>query len=582
MLRFLRVLAALTFAAALWGEVRIFPLKDVHPGLRGVGKTVFSGDRIQEFQVEILGVLENVGPKQSVILARLSGGPLDSAGVMQGMSGSPVYIDGRLLGAVAMAFPFSKEPVAGIRPIAEMLEGAPPPVRHRAAGSALPYRSLAPAASYQLGDTRLADIATPVSFGGFTRTTLEHFAGELRSLGFEPRQGMSSGGGPTRFGNPALLQPGAMISVQLLAGDLNAGADGTITHVDGKRVYAFGHRFLAAGGTDLPFARAEVLTILPNLSSSFKISASREWMGSIVEDRNACIAGELGRRANMVPLSVSVGHSSGSKPSDYRMEVVSDRFLTPFLLQMAVYSAIDATERSIGQSTFSLRGRIEFQGVADAVRLDNMYAGDFAVPAQAAIGAAVPLAYAMQSGFDELQVKNIALTLDSWDDKRQFQIDQVWTSQPAIRPGESIELSVLLAGQKGAESTHKITWRAPIGITPGPVFFTVADGSTTNITEYQQFLTSAPKSAAQVVGFLNGLHGNTRAYVRVWRTEPAYQVQGEDFPSPPASLSMILAKSQPGVIAAPLARTSKIAEMQIDAGAQVITGSKTIQIEIKE
>ena len=168
-------------------------------GQRGIGKTIFSGNKIEEFQVEILGVLDNVGPKQSVILARLSGGPLDKTGVMQGMSGSPVYIDGRLLGAVALAFNFAKEPIAGIRPIEEMLAvGAQP-----AAETAGRQRASAPKRENSTSRLRqlvsnpaasLIEIATPVSFSGFTAGTLEHFAPQLKKLGLEPRQGVSSGG----------------------------------------------------------------------------------------------------------------------------------------------------------------------------------------------------------------------------------------------------------------------------------------------------------------------------------------------------------------------------------------------------
>lgn len=575
-------MAGVCLAAALWGAPATFPIKDVRAGQRGTGKTVFSGNRVEEFQFEVLGVLDNIGPKQSLILARLSGGPLAETGVMQGMSGSPVYLEGKLLGAVAMAFPFAKEPIAGIRPIEEMLASANASVSRRIpVPGALPHKSLDAAPAYTFGESRLSDIATPFSFGGFTRATIDHFTPELRAMGLEPRQGISSGT-PLKFGDPKLIQPGSMISVQLLSGDMSAGADGTVTMVDGNRVFAFGHRFLAAGETDLPFARAEVLTLLSNVSSSFKISAAREWMGAITGDRNTAIYGELGRRAAMVPVTISVGSGAAGGGTRYRIQMVNDRFLSPFLLQMAVFSAIDATERSIGVSSFSVDGRIDFEGAPLPVKFRNVYSGDFAVPAQAALNAAIPLAYALGSGFDVLKVKNIDLTIGSWDEKKQMQIDQVWTSRPWARPGEAVELNVLLSGPNGAESAHKVAWQVPIGAPPGPVYFTVADGSTTNITEFAQFIASPPKSAAQVVSFLNDLRGNTQAWVRVWRAEPNYQIQGEDFPAPPASMALILSKAQPWVSGNPLARNSKVAEMSIDAGQAMVTGSKTVQIEIKE
>ena len=248
----------LALSGALAAQNGFFPLSDVKPGMRGTGRTVFSGDRIEEFQVEILGVLDNAGPKESLVLARLSGGPLEHTGVMQGMSGSPVYIDGKLLGAVAMAFPYSKDPIAGIRPIADMVSPA--------AGRAAPTPGLLALARsgshaplpqartrYHRRRRTMADIATPLSFGGFTRATLETFAPQLRALGLEPRQGIIRGGHlGSAMGDPADLKPGSMISVELLAGDYNVGADGTLTYIDGNRVYAFGHRFLDLGVTSCP------------------------------------------------------------------------------------------------------------------------------------------------------------------------------------------------------------------------------------------------------------------------------------------------------------------------------------------
>ncbi|MCX6623602.1 MAG: hypothetical protein NTY38_21560 [Acidobacteria bacterium] len=289
------ILLILAAAVSLQAQLAIFPLKQVRAGMMGTGRTVFSGSRVEEFKVEILGVLDNVGPKQSLILARLSGGPLQQTGVMQGMSGSPVYLEGRLAGAVAMAFPFSKEPIAGIRPIEDMLalsQGTQPapkmPARRPAVTSITPWDTdLARAPEGErtsvrvAGDSRLVEIATPISFGGFTEHTIEAFSGQLRRLGLEPRQALSGGGKPGQPGSGRkALEPGSMISVQLLSGDYSVGADGTLTCIDGRTVYAFGHRFLALGDTQLPFARAEVIALLPNLSSSFKISMAREWQGS--------------------------------------------------------------------------------------------------------------------------------------------------------------------------------------------------------------------------------------------------------------------------------------------------------------
>ena len=537
--RFL-VPAALALAAALSAQTPIFPLKDVRPGMHAVGRTVFVGNRVEEFQVEVLGVLDNVGPKESLILARLSGGPLEHSGVMQGMSGSPVYIDGRLAGAVAMAFPFAKDPIAGIRPIEDMLRPAnapAPAVQNARNGSAA--RSSAPGvplleqdltrmlprpAAVLPGEARMTDIATPVSFGGFSRGTLEAFGTQLRSLGLEPRQGVSAGARiAARMGNPADLKPGSMISVQLMAGDLSVGADGTVTHIDGSRIYAFGHRFLDVGPTALPFARSEVITLLPNLNTSFKLSAAKEWMGTIYQDRDTAISGELGKLPAMVPVSVAV--TRGSRPVDtYRMEMVNDPLLSPLLVQMAVYSAMDATERTVGASTIQVSGEIEFQNAPAPVKLDNLYSGDNGSAMQASLAAAVPVSYVLQSDFRSMGLKNIRLNLDIQDTKKQFTIDGISVSPRRVRAGETVRLNVVMTGENGAEISRAVDYKVPIGAPEGTLYFTVADATNTNLADFRQILTSTPRtpravdcdgqqSAPQHTGLREGLANRPRLSV---------------------------------------------------------------------
>ncbi|MDQ6758736.1 MAG: hypothetical protein M3Z32_02580 [Acidobacteriota bacterium] len=563
----------------------IFPLKDIRPGQHGTGRTVFSGNKIEDFQVEILGVLENMGPKQSVILARLSGGPLAQTGVLQGMSGSPVYIDGKLVGAVALAFTFAKDPIAGIRPIEDMLPlGAPVPKQAQASAGLvrLPSPMRAAANSAWGGAGALMDIATPLSFSGFTAGALEHFAPELRQIGLEPRQGVSSGGHiPPKLGDPSLLHPGDMITVQLLSGDMSIGADGTVTAIDGKQIFAFGHRFLAVGGTELPFARANVITVLPNLSASFKISSALEWMGSITEDRSTSVYGELGRRAATVPLSITL-HGARHSPFIYNMEMVNDRVLSPFIVQMAVYSAMEATERTLGMGSFAVHGEIRFGAGVPSLRLDNTYAGDFNVPLQAALGVSTPLAYAMGSGFDALKIRGIALTIDASERKRIFQVDQIAVSKRDFRPGDTVELTVTLAGENGTELVRTVKYAIPAGASSGTLQFTVADASSTNLSEYQQLLSAAPKSPTQLIAFLNSLRPNTNAYVRVSRTDPSFQVQGTELPNPPPSVGLALVKEQGPGAGNYLGRGSKVAEIEIDTGDAVVTGSKTVQVDVKE
>jgi hypothetical protein len=556
------------------GQIAIFPLREVRAGQHAIGKTVFQGNKIEEFQVEILGVLENVGPRQSIILARLAGGPLAETGVMQGMSGSPVYMGGRLVGAVALAFNFSKEPIAGIRPIEEMLAVGD------AGRSAAPKIASNAVSNVDSFASKLMDIATPVSFSGFTAGTLEQFAPQLKKLGLEPRQGVSSGGRlPSKLGTPASLRPGDMIAVELLSGDLSIGAEGTVTAVDGKAIYAFGHQFMSVGNTELPFARAEVLTLLPNLSSSFKISSPLEWMGSITQDRSTSIYGELGRKAETIPLEITVKDGRHA-PLSYHMQMIQDRVLSPYIVQTAVYSSMDATERTLGLASYSLRGGVEFVQGVPPLKLDNTYAGDFNVPLQASTGVASPLASILNAGFDALKIKNIKLEIEASERKRLLQVDQVTASPKQVHPGESVEVGVTFTGENGLETQKIVHYRVPVGAPAGMLSFTVSDGAMTNALD-QQTTPAAPKSAAQLVSFLNNLRPNTNAYVRVWRTDPAFEIQGRDLPDPPPSVGLILAKAQ-AAQGAWFPRGSKIDELQIQTGDFVVTGSKTAQVEIRE
>jgi hypothetical protein len=560
-----RAICWFAVAAALNAAPAIFPLKDIRPGQHGVGRTIFSGSKIEEFDVEILGVLENIGPRESIILAKLKGGPLESTGVMQGMSGSPVYIDGKLAGAVALAFPMSKEAIAGIRPIEEMLRVDPEPAKR----SAAPARRVV-----QAGNQRLEEIATPVSFAGFTAATLDHFSKQLHDLGFDPRQGVSGGGPPdTKMGDPTRLQPGSMISVQIVSGDWSVGADGTVTMIDGNRIYALGHRFLAAGPAEMPFARAEVLTLVPNLSASFKISAAREWMGSITEDRNNAVSGVLGRRASMIPLEIKVGDRQ------YKMKMIQDRVMTPLIAQMAVFSTLDETERAVGPSTFSVKGRIDFEG--GALRIDNVYSGDVSAAAPAATGIGSPLSYALSSGFDALKLKAVTLEITSVDRKSQLQIADV-AAPRQVRPGQDLNIVVALAGDNGAEISKTVRYRVPVGAPLGTLYITASDGMMTNFMELQSAMSSPAHSSAQVLETLNQVRANDKAFVRISRMEPSFTAEGRELPDPPASLAMILSRGQPGGTNLLNLRGSKVAELEIPVGEWVVTGSKTVQVEVKQ
>lgn len=550
-------------AAALWvacaQAADIFPLSQVRAGQKGVGRTVFRGTQIEEFRVEVLGVMENVAPQQNVILARLSGGPLEQTGVIQGMSGSPVYINGRLAGAIAMGFELAKEPIAGIRPIEEILWANPGTERR---------------ASLPAGNGRLVDIATPVSFSGFSASVLEQFAPRLRALGMDPRQGVSGGGRPAdTMGDPSRLQPGSMISVQLLSGDMSVGADGTVTLVENGKVYAFGHKLLASGATEMPFALAEVLTVLPALNNSFKISRAQEWMGAITEDRSTAVTGIAGQRARMTPLEIKAGGRT------YRMSVIQEKVMTPLVTQMAVASALETTQRAVGSATLHVRGEIRFHG--GSVKVDDVSSGDVAVPTLAANAIGTPLTFALASGFDALKLTGISLDISSVEERRHMQIAGIAGPRYA-RPGEQIELNVHLTGLDGAEEVRKVRYRIPVGAREQAYNFTVSDAAQANSIEMQALAGVPLRSPEQVLGVLNRRRPNTNMYLRVVRAGESYQVEGREFPSPPPSVAMILGRAQPGSENTVTLRGAAVAEIEIPGGGRLITGSKTMQIEVRQ
>jgi hypothetical protein len=383
------------------------------------------------------------------------------------------------------------------------------------------------------------------------------------------------------MGNPADLKPGSMISIQLMAGDFGLGADGTVTYIDGNRVYAFGHRFLDIGPTELPFARAQVVALLPNLNTSFKLSDAREWMGTINQDRNTAVAGELGKRPAMVPVSVEI--SRGSHPIEsYQMRMVNDPLLSPLLIQMAVYSVIDETERTVGAGTIRISGEVDFQNSPAPVRINNLFSADNGSAQMGSLSASIPVAYVMQSGFRSLRLNKVALKIDAYDQKKQLTIDGISVARRTVRPGEKVHLNILLIGDDGVETTRRLDYDVPIGAEPGTLYFTVADAGVTNLTDFRPVLSSSPHSPAQLITTVNNLHPNSKAYVRVWRADPAFQLEGADLPAPPASVALILANSQSSLAAIAQTRNSKIAEMELDGGDMVISGVKTVQVEIKE
>ena len=560
--------------------------------MKGTGRTIFSGTNIEEFQAEVLGVIENAAPGQSIIIARLSGGPLGQTGVIQGMSGSPVYVDGKLMGAVALGFAFSKEPICGIRPIEEMLaadaassRAAPGgQARVRLGDSGVDHVFESPE-GVAAGGLRLLPIRTPVQLSGFTESTLSHFAPIGAKLGLELAQGFSGGGTAQARSAAAVPEPGSMISVQLMRGDMQVAADGTVTHVDGSRLLAFGHRFLAVGTTQLPFARSEVITLLPNLSTSFKITRSGEHLGVIQQDRSVAIAGELGAQADLAPFQISVKRQAASgAPTlerSYRMEMARDAFLAPLLIQMAMYSAVDATERSAGAATVGVDATLRFQNGVPPLRISNRFSGTSLVSLAAALSVSVPVGYALQSGFEELALAGVEIDLITYEERRELSLDQFWASTNEAEPGDEVTLHAVLLDAGGAETRREFRYRIPRGAPNGPLYFSAADAASLNMLDLPRLTSVTPRNAEQMVDLVNGLRSNNSLYLRVWRPEPTYAIQGADLPAPPPSAALILDRSTDVKGGRNAVQNAALLETGTDMGDYAVSGSKTIKIDVK-
>jgi len=326
---------------------------------------------------------------------------------------------------------------------------------------------------------------------------------------------------------------------------------------------------------------------LPTLNSSFKISAPEHWVGTITEDRSTAVAGEIGRRAHTIPLAVRV-HSPTTGLHDYHVQVVNDRLLTPFLTQTVLFSALDATERSLGAASLQLRGTVRFDGNLPSLEIADTFASDNALPQQASANAAVSLGFVLGAGFSSLHIKDMRFDLQPVETKRQMQITEVWTDKQAVRPGDSVAVTAQLAGENGVELTRTATYRVPVGAPNGPLNFTVSDANTLNYPDFAGLNPTSLHSPEKLIETIDSFRNSGAAYVRVWRQQPAFTVTplpGSELTDPPPSAALILAAPSASVgssASQALTRGSQIAEIPLTVGDYVVSGAKTVQVEVKE
>jgi SpoIVB peptidase S55 len=585
-----------------------FPIEKVKPGMRATGYTVFVGSEPKPFELEILGVLKGYpNPQQSAVLSKLLGDELQHTGVFQGMSGSPVYIDGKLLGAIAFGYNFAKEPIAGITPIQHMIEvfeqkQGPDQKDHQGVEQprSISFSEIAfnedsrefaefikgvsgsgprgaQAVAAPQGTQLLMPIATPLAITGVAPDVVARFAPLFQSWGFAPVAGVSSAAEITQLkeadGNT--LKPGSTVVVPLLRGDYSLAAAGTVTYRDGNRIYAFGHPFLQLGVSEFPMHEGEVVTVMSSAASSFKVSYPTAMVGTMRGDRSTGIFGELGVAPRMIPVEINLKTSRGTNQT-YNFEVVVDRFLTPLILQMTALSTITTTERALGDSTLEIRGKIKLKNQQE-VNLENRLSVSLNAPLQAAFAVSQPITTLFNSGFKNLQFEKITYDITSRDARSTGQLDRLWINRTDVRRGEKVEIQAFARTDDGGEFVERTEIEIPEDAPLGPLQIVVSDGKALQAAEPRMGFT--PKSLDQLVREMNRVRKTDRLYVRLARSENGAVIKNEEMPGlPPSVLATLGSDRTAGGYT--LTRSSTIYEKELPPAEFVISGQRTLTVNV--
>jgi SpoIVB peptidase S55 len=584
----------------------LMPVSEIKPGMEGIGRTVFTGSDLQDFKVHILGVLRNIqGPKRDLILARLEGAGLAESGVAQGMSGSPVYIDGRLIGAVSYSIgSFSKEPIAGITPIAEMMDATVLPRRAASTQARLElpvtlekmtsvltaaYARLAPfsdrpadvqsiglpaAAGSQIG-AMLRPIATPLALSGFEPATVDLISGTFRSAGLVPM--VTGGSGDLSQASTAPLREGDAIGVSLVGGDLEMGATGTITHIDGDRVYAFGHPFYNLGPAEFPLTRAYVYTVLPSLMTSFKISTLGEMIGTMQQDRATAISGTLGTRPRLIPMKVTLERAGSDTPArTLTFQLVNDQMFTPLLAYVTMYNTLGAYERQFGAATFSVQSRARVKGHGD-LSVDDVFTGESPMLG-ASTAVAGPLSMLLGNDVEAVTLDGLDIKVTTSEAPRSATIERVWLDEVRPRAGRTIPLKVLTRSYRGDETISTVPIQIPASAA-GELSIMVTDGRQLNTIEQRELRRSLqPQSVAQLMKVLNETRRNNRIYVRLLTGTPGAVVKGEAMTALPPSVLSVMESDRNGGSFSPI-RSATVGEWEVPMNS-AISGSRLLTIDV--
>ncbi len=526
----------------------------IQPGMIGTGRTVYAGQALEDFKVEIIGTMSNItGPARKLILARLSGGPVDQAGVIAGMSGSPVYIGGKLVGAVSYALgSFPKEPIAGITPIEEMLADIDAPSAGRPASgdfalgaTATPEAVFATLRRVFARAAGASDVASPVSAAPYADGMLRPIGAALSIRGFDASVAFNLGrafgdsrvtdSGTAAQAPPdvatAALRPGDPIGASLMRGDFEMGATGTVTYVDGNRVYAFGHPFLGLGPTRMPMTRARVYAVLPSLQSSMKIADLGPAIGTITQDRATAIGGTIGAKPQELDVGITLVPAVGPK-RHFSFHVTHDPALTPLFSYVSMLNVLASYHKQQGVLTVGLDATASFGGDG-RIAINDLFSGDQALVgvANAVLG---PMTAMMNNNFKQALPDTLDITLTVSETESGLTIERAWLDTTQPRYGATHTLHVMLRNLRGQTETRSMPVTMPVS-GPSQLTLLVSDAPTLTTLEDKELDPNIAHSLPDLVNGLNRIRRNNHLYVRLIQSTPGSVVAGRAQPSLPGS-----------------------------------------------
>ena len=574
----------------------IFPLKDVKPGMKGVVYTIFTGDEIEKVDLVVLGVIENaLGPKQDIILVQLLGEKAEHTGVVAGMSGSPVYFDGKLAGALSLKLgAFTKEAIGGVTPIANMLsvidasQTAPADSKAAAKNSGdikLPARVPLPQnfATQVMrtnvgGGEFLVPIETPLIATGVYPETMAQFSKELAGWGMS----MVAGGTAAASPDDARLKPGDMVGVELMRGDLTVtpGCTVTVVQADGK-VLACGHPIFSFGSVSMPMARGHVITTLASSLASTKIMSTGGTIGTFSQDRITAIGGQLGAEPPMIPVEVTL--ITPVQEKKFHFEVIESPQLTPTLVALATYNGIVGSTAYGEGFTLQLDGEIQIKDHT-AVTLNGLFApSDMPVPSGFFVASSVQGDFARiySNPYEVPHVSGIRIRVTAVPERRSATIENAWIEKNELTPGETVSVKVQLRPYRGPSFIQEMPVTIPAQTARGNLQLVISDAETVNRTVESAAASSQGQLSGleELIKLMNRDRENDRLYATLLQPTATLLVEDKIMPNAPTSeISVMNHRQNNGAVR--VSNQSTAGEWSVEMH-QVISGERTLSLTVK-